>query len=56
MVICVPRVHRSARGPGPGAGDWLCAVGSSLVAFRHRLLLDGAYLAKRHKFRLVAGL
>jgi hypothetical protein len=38
MVICVPRVHRSARGPGTGVRDWLCAVGSSLAAFRHRLL------------------
>jgi hypothetical protein len=38
LVICVPRVHRSARGPGAGVRDWLCAVGSSLAAFRHRLL------------------
>ena len=54
LVICVPRVHRSARGPGTGVRDWLYAVGSSLAAFRRRQLLDGAYLAKRHKFRLVA--
>ena len=55
MVICVPRVHRSARGPGTGVRDWLCAVESSLAAFRRRLLLDGAYLAERHKFWLVTG-
>src|SRR5262249_26274338 len=56
MLICVPRVHRPARGPGTGARDWLCAVGSSLAAFRRRLLLDGAYLANRHKFQLVGDL
>src|SRR5215475_15303738 len=38
VVICVPRVHRSARGPGTGGRDWSCAVGSSLATFRHRLL------------------
>jgi hypothetical protein len=38
LVIYVPRVHRSARGPGTGTRDWLCAVGSSLATFRRRLL------------------